>query len=84
MQRIEVRGQADPVELTVRTTSHGVILNDIFGPATRTAMDLPDVKTDSLLALRWTTDVPDRALAGSMLMVVVGALPRVTGSEGLE
>ena len=55
---------AEPVDLVIRSTRHGVIVNDILGPSTNTPMDLPSVQTRHLLALRRTTDLPDRAFAG--------------------
>jgi acyl-homoserine lactone acylase PvdQ len=64
VQRIQVRGRDEAVELVVRSTSHGVILNDVLGPVTRTPLDLPGLDATALLALRWTTDLPDRGFAG--------------------
>ena len=61
--RISVKG-ADPVDMVIRSTSHGVIVNDILGPVTETPMDLPRVDTPYLLALRRTNDLPDLAFTG--------------------
>jgi len=66
IQRIGVKG-ADPVELPVRRTSNGVILNDILvSPAGGVGspgdkLFLPPVKAPYLLALRQVDDVPDRS-----------------------
>lgn len=60
---IAVKGGA-PIDLVVRSTRRGVIVNDILGPSTNTPMDLPRVETRHLLALRRPTDLPDRAFAG--------------------
>jgi penicillin G amidase len=68
VQRIAVKG-ADPVELPVRSTSNGVILNDILvarpkGRASRgDHLFLPAMESPYLLALRQVTDVPDRSFA---------------------
>lgn len=65
-QRIAVKG-AEMVELTVRSTSNGVILNDILTPlrpsigARGHPLFLPAVATPYLLALRQVTDLPDRS-----------------------
>lgn len=60
-ETIEVRG-GEPVEITIRSTSRGVILNDILGETTGTLMDLPETGADAeLLALRQTHNEPDRS-----------------------
>lgn len=67
-QQIAIGG-ADPVDLAVRSTSNGVILNDILTPRPRGAspgsdqLFLPQLKTPYLLALRQVTEVPDRSFA---------------------
>lgn len=61
-EEIRVRGRK-PVEVAVRSTGHGVILNDILGEVTRTPMDLADPGRPGLLALRTNLEVPDRSLA---------------------
>jgi len=63
-EEIAVRGRNDPDRLSIRRTSHGVIVNDILGANTDTPMDLTPVATPYLLALRRVSEVPDRALAG--------------------
>ncbi|MGE5153915.1 MAG: penicillin acylase family protein [Bdellovibrio bacteriovorus] len=68
VQRIDVRG-AEAVELAVRSTSNGVILNDLLIPHPRGAgsrgdqLFLPAVDSPYLLALRQVTDLPDRSFA---------------------
>jgi penicillin G amidase len=62
-ERLLVKG-AEPVDLEIRSTSHGVIINDILGPITKTPMDLPGIDTPHLLALRQTNDLPDLAFGG--------------------
>jgi penicillin G amidase len=60
-ETIAVRG-GEPVEIAIRSTSRGVILNDILGGITGTLMDLPETGADSeRLALRQTHDAPDRS-----------------------
>jgi len=82
-QRIGVKGLAEPVELRVRSTSHGVVLNDILGPATGTPLDLPALDTGALLALRWTTDLPDRGFVGVARLATATSLQegRAAGLE---
>lgn len=63
IERILVR-KGDPVELSIRSTDLGVIVNDILGPLTETPMDLPSPSTPYLLALRRCNDQPDMAFAG--------------------
>jgi penicillin amidase len=63
-ESIRVRGRPQPVELEVRNTSNGVVINDVLGPATGTPMDLTAVQTPYLLALRTNLEIPDRAPAG--------------------
>jgi acyl-homoserine lactone acylase PvdQ len=62
-EEIRVRGQ-DPVRIEIRSTSHGVVINDVLGEATGTAMDLRDPQTPYLLALRSNLDLADRGLVG--------------------
>ncbi|MTW22415.1 penicillin acylase family protein [Allochromatium palmeri] len=60
-ETIDVRGGA-AVDIAIRSTSRGVILNDILGEITGTLMDLSETGLDSeLIALRQTHDAPDRA-----------------------
>ncbi|WP_338115373.1 penicillin acylase family protein [Thiocystis minor] len=62
IERIPVK-DAEPVELAVRRTSHGVIVNGILGDATDSPMDLPGLDTADLLALRQNNDLPDLSFA---------------------
>ncbi len=82
-QRIGVKGRVEPVELRVRSTSHGVVLNDILGPVTGTPLDLPALDPPALLALRWTTDLPDRGFAGVARLATATSLEegRAAGLE---
>ncbi len=63
-EEVTVRGHDQPHRLIVRSTGHGVILNEVLGANTGTLMDLEPVDTPHLLALRWSSDIPERALAG--------------------
>ena len=67
IERIAVKGAA-PLDLEVRSTRHGVIINDILGPLTNSAMDLPRPPTSHLLALRRADDRPDRSFAGLLAL----------------
>jgi len=82
-QRIDVRGLAEPVEHWVRSTSHGVVLNDVLGPATGTPMDLPALDTQALLVLRWVADLPDRGFVGLARLATAASLEegRAAGLE---
>lgn len=59
-ETIRVRG-ADPVEIAIRSTSRGVVLNDILGETTGTPMDLTDPGLTDLIVLRQNHDRPDRS-----------------------
>ncbi|NEX18808.1 penicillin acylase family protein [Thiorhodococcus mannitoliphagus] len=48
-----------PVRVAIRSTSRGVVLNDILGEVTGTQMDLPDAGLEDLLVLRQGHDLPD-------------------------
>jgi penicillin G amidase len=82
-QRIGVKGLAEPLDLRVRSTSHGVVLNDILGPVTGTPIDLPALDTEALLTLRWTTDLPDRGFVGIARLATATSLEegRAAGIE---
>jgi acyl-homoserine lactone acylase PvdQ len=68
VRRIQVKG-GEPVELGVRSTSNGVILNDILIPHPQGAagrgdqLFLPALESPYLLTLRQVTDLPDRSFA---------------------
>jgi acyl-homoserine lactone acylase PvdQ len=64
VEELRIKGQDEPERLTVRSTSHGVIINDILGSSTGTPMDLATVETPDLLALRWGSEVPETAFTG--------------------
>jgi acyl-homoserine lactone acylase PvdQ len=65
VQRIQVRGGA-PVELAVRRTSHGVILNEVLASEPLGRVEdgdsgaIPTLDTPYLIALRQMDDRPDR------------------------
>jgi acyl-homoserine lactone acylase PvdQ len=61
-ESVRVRGRKAPWRFSVRSTRHGVILNDVLGDHTATPMDLPAVETRHLLALRQNLEVPGRAI----------------------
>jgi acyl-homoserine lactone acylase PvdQ len=63
-QLLSVKGRTEPVALTLRSTDRGVVLNDVLGEQTGTLLDLPALSAQTLLTLRWTTDLPDRSFAG--------------------
>ncbi|QGU32831.1 penicillin acylase family protein [Thermochromatium tepidum] len=59
-EAIQVRG-TDPIEIAIRSTSRGVVLNDILGVRTATPMDLADPDLDALIVLRQNHDHPDQS-----------------------
>jgi penicillin amidase len=61
-ETIAVKGRPEPETLSVRSTSHGVVINDILGEVTGTPMDMVALETPYLLALRTNLDQPDRAI----------------------
>jgi penicillin amidase len=61
-ETIAVKDRPEPLELTVRSTSHGVVINDILGEVTGTPVDMVTLETPYLLALRTNLDRPDRAI----------------------
>ena len=83
IQRVGVKGRGEPVELTLRSTSHGVVLNDVLGPATGTPLDLPALDSQNLLTLRWVTDLPDRGFVGVARLATATSLDegRAAGLE---
>jgi penicillin amidase len=62
-ERILVKDRDEPEVLTVRSTTHGVIINDVLGNNTGTPMDLVRSSGTDLLALRTNLDTPDRPMA---------------------
>ncbi|MFD2113960.1 penicillin acylase family protein [Thiorhodococcus fuscus] len=63
VESIRVAG-GEPVELRVRSSGHGVILNDILDASTASmGLGLPPATTSDLLSLRRTTDRPDLGFA---------------------
>jgi len=59
-EEIAVRGRPTPLQIQVRSTSHGVIVNDILGDTTGTRLDLAEVSTRDLLALRNNLELTER------------------------
>jgi len=62
-EHIPVRGRDEPQRIGIRSTSLGVVINDVLGANTGTPMDLAPVETNQLLALRWNREIPDSAIA---------------------
>ncbi|NEV61583.1 penicillin acylase family protein [Thiorhodococcus minor] len=57
-ESIAVKG-GQPVRVAIRSTSRGLVLNDILGEVTGSLMDLPDAGLEDLLVLRQAHDQPD-------------------------
>jgi acyl-homoserine lactone acylase PvdQ len=53
---------AEPQGLTIRSTSHGVLIDDVIGPDNPEG--LPTARAGDALALRRNLDLPERALVG--------------------
>lgn len=62
-EQIAVAGRAEPEILAVRSTGHGVIIDDVLGANTGTPMDFADATTTGLLALRTNLEIPDRPVS---------------------
>jgi penicillin G amidase len=87
-QLVAVKGRPEPLPFTLRSTDHGVVLNDVLGDQTGTLLDLPALATQSpatqaLLTLRWTSDLPDRAFAGIARLATATSLEEARAA-GLE
>lgn len=61
VERISVAGRAAPFEQIVRTTSRGILINEALSAASGTAIGLPAVGSEHLIALRWNFDADDRS-----------------------
>ncbi|WP_295887121.1 penicillin acylase family protein [uncultured Thiohalocapsa sp.] len=61
-ERIPVADRAEPEVLRIRSTNHGVLIDDVIGPDNPEG--LPSVRIGDALALRRNLDVPERSLAG--------------------
>lgn len=64
IEAIAVRGRAEPETVRVRSTSEGVVLNDVLDRPAGTPHDFPVFASPYLLVLRSTLALPDTALAG--------------------
>ena len=63
-ESIHVRDRQEPVPLAVRSTSNGIIINDILGIATGTPLELVDPGLPYLLALKRNIELPDQTIEG--------------------
>jgi len=80
VQRIEVKG-APTVELVLRRTSRGTILNDLLArPPGMDPGSLPAVASRDLLALSQVTDPPERSLAALAGLARARTLPAAHGA----
>jgi acyl-homoserine lactone acylase PvdQ len=62
VEAIRVRGEDRPVEVRVRHTSNGVVLNDLLAEPAGTPQDFPTWHGPYLLTLRSSLETPDRSL----------------------
>jgi len=82
VQRIEVKG-APPVDLALRRTSRGVILDDVLTRALEMEpATLPTVASRDLLALSQVTDPPDRGFAALAGLARARTLAAARGAGG--
>lgn len=63
-REIRVKGRDEPVRHVVRSTRHGVLINDLVGHDGANPFGLTPIQTRDLLALRTNLEVPERAFAG--------------------
>jgi penicillin G amidase len=74
IERIPVKG-GDTVELRIRSTANGIILNDLLRERTPSTdgnpLALPSVASPYLLALRQNHDLPDKSFPA--LLALAGA-----------
>jgi len=61
-EEILVRGRLEPVSIEIRSTSLGVIVDDILGAPTGTDVDLPPIDRGFLLALRTNLELPESSI----------------------
>jgi penicillin G amidase len=61
-EEIPIKGRNAPEALAIRSTSHGVLIDDVIGPDNPER--LPSVRVGDALALRTNLSVPDRAIVG--------------------
>jgi acyl-homoserine lactone acylase PvdQ len=59
-EMIPVKGREAPERLSIRSTSHGVLIDDVIG--TDNPEGLPTVRVGDALALRRNLDLPERAM----------------------
>jgi len=64
VEQIPVKGRAEPVELTIERTSHGVLIDDLVRARGANPEGLAAVTLRERLALRRNLEVPERALVG--------------------
>jgi len=61
---LAVKAQTQPERLRVRSTSNGVVLNELLKAPAGTPQDLPVLESALLLCLRWNIELPEQASAG--------------------
>jgi acyl-homoserine lactone acylase PvdQ len=64
VEQIAVAGQAEPVELAIRSTTHGVLIDELVAEPGANPFGLAAVQRPESLALRLATERPDRSLVG--------------------
>ena len=62
IELIPVQGRAEPVALTIRSTEHGVLIDELLRPDQVNPDALPRMRLPDALAFRRSMEVPDRAL----------------------
>ncbi len=82
VEQIAVAGWDTPFAQTIRSTSHGVILNDVLTPGADTTVGLPTLQTDHLIALRWTAEVVDRSFAAFYKLSTATSIPAARAAIG--
>lgn len=64
IEQIAVAGQVEPVELPIRSTSHGVLIDALVAAPGANPFGLAAVQRPESLALRLANDRPDRSFVG--------------------
>ncbi|MGB5735543.1 MAG: penicillin acylase family protein, partial [Thiohalocapsa sp.] len=82
-EQIPVKGRAEPVELIIQRTSHGVLIDDLVRAHGANPEGLAAVALRERLALRRNLDLPDRALVGLWRLgtATTGDEARAAGAE---
>lgn len=74
VELIGIKDRPEPHRLRIRSTSHGVILNEVLAEDRPLPMDFVRLEYPELIALRWNIERPDRAFDGIYALNVASTL----------